>query len=365
MSRTRIDETKKKITGARINKQFQRWKNGVKGRSKSSFVKLFDPSISRATLENWLKGEDIPTKYNMEQLCTLFGVPDDYFNIDNATYDELYHYSSVYQTQIGKKHIQFSQMIGLDVDFIRKLSHLVDFDTLFPMYAPINEHMDSGKYDRKVNFADSAHMEEIDEDLGFLQVNQKGKRLTLSRGDLAFLKEVQEKVIDYVEYLFFHRSKEMEEETKKFNLDLTEVTVGGKPVPDSEKEEYITEHDMFRKHKKEKSDTPKEDLAPTKEEIEWYKKRHDEILKSKSTEPEIIITEKGVTPEFIREHDRFARYIYVFPDQPKPDWCSLYEGEAIEDNDPPRKATQGDIDHFLDGNVKLPGGGVGTVKEGE
>ena len=357
MTKKSTNRDSRALFGAKFTEQFNKWKSQGENRTEVSFGQLLDPPASRVSVSKWCSGNNIPTPERLKQIRDIFGVPDDYFDTDNMTNEQKYHYSSVYMTDFGKKHIEFAKMIGLDLDLIRALSHVVDFDGLFPLYAPINEHMTSGEYDRKVNFADSAHMEDVDEDLRFLQVDQDGKRVTFSRGDLAFLKEVQDQIVDFTEYLFYHRSKQMEEETKKFNQDRLEVTVDGKTVSGSVKDDYLKKYDAGNIE-------PMTFSSPEEFEKAWKE------ASQKASGKTVCIKHKEVTEEFVREHDRFAQYIYLFHDQPKPEWCSLYEPEEIKDEEPPRKATQEDIDRFFSAHkgereVKLPGGGIGIVKEGK
>lgn len=305
MSRTPIDKQNRAIFGARFSEQFQKWKCAEKGRTQESFGQLFDPPVRRGTVANWCIGKTIPNPYNTKRICEIFGVTDNYFNPDTATHDELYKNSSNFIEGIGKKHVDFARLIGLDLDLVRSLSNCVDFDKLFPVYSPIDHETvdpETSKkiYDREVDFMDSAHVEDVDEKLRFLQVEQKMKRITLHRCDLAFLKEVQDQIINYVEFLFYKRTEEMKREVEEFNNDLTieEVRSNG----------------------------------------------------------EIVIRHKGITKDYYIEHDRFARYNYIFPDEPKPEWYSIYKPKS-------RRATQEDWDRYFGGDITLEDGGAAEIKK--
>lgn len=305
MSRTSIDKQSRAIFGARFSDLFQKWKSAEKGRTQESFGQLFNPPVRRNTVLKWCKGEIIPNQHNTKQICEIFGVSEDHFNTDNATHDELYKNSSNFIEGIGKKHVKFARMIGLDLDLVRSLSNCVDFDKSFPVYSPIEHSTFDPKtnkdvYDREVAFQDSAPVEDVDEKLRFLQIEKGGKRITLHRCDLAFLKEVQDQIIDFVEFLFYKREEEMKRETQKFNDDL--------------------------------------------------------IVKSESPNGDMVIRHRGITKDYIIEHDRFAKYNYIFPDEQKPDWYWIYKMES-------RKATQEDWDQFLGVGVELDGGGIAEMKK--
>lgn len=365
------DNTDKAIFGARMKEAFSDWKEKRKSEGKpastTAFGQLLDPPASRGSIENYLKGKQKPEPDRIEQIRKILGLPKDYFDTDKATHDELYKHSSLYQTKIGKRHVEFSKLMGLDLNMVRVLSQYIDFDTLFPLYSPIDHAVndpDTGEimYDRKVDFSDSAHVEEVDDDLRFLQIERDGKRITLHRCDLAFLKEVQDQVREYVEFLFFKRQKEMDEETEKFNRDRIQVTVNGEPVDDPI--QYLKNNPR----KKTENYKLKKSSLPLKEQIEVFKKEWKRISESDGDEVHISVMDT-IPDQYYRDHDRFAEYCFLFKDQPKPEWCSIYEEEPRPE-ETPREATQEDIDKFFsprkgEREVDLVGGGKGIVKEGK
>lgn len=347
MSRTKTDRSKRAIFGVRFSEQLKKWQSVEKSRTQEDFGKLFDPPVSRVSVNRWCRGETIPKPKCLKQICEIFAVEENYFDTTTATHDELYKYSSAFQTALGKKHVEFAKLIGLDLNLIRALSDCVGFDNLFPLYSPIDKKSIEPQtlnmiYERRDLFADSAPVEEVDEGLRFLQVEKSGKRKTFHRCDLVFLKEVQDQIVNYVEFLFYQREKEMKEEVKQFNQDLIEVTVNGKPVPDSEKEKYLNM----------RNEKPKKIASGSEFETE---KRM--IIESKQETKNVCITQKGISKDFILKHDRFAEYNYIFPDETKPDWYSIYA-------DKPRKATQEDWDRFFDGEIILEDGGKANIKKG-
>lgn len=336
MSRTMIDRSQRAIFGARFSEQFKKWKSAGENRTQASFGN--EIGASRVSVSKWCDGENIPTPERLKQICKIFGVPEDYFDTTNATHDELYKYSDAFQMVVGKSHVDFAKQIDLNLNLVEALSKVVNFDELFPLYSPISHKVKTGVYDRKVNHMDSATMgwdKNIDMDLHFLQIKRDGKCITFHKCDLAFLKEVQDQIVTFTEYLFHRRQKEMNEEEEKFNQDLLdqgliEVTVDGEPVPDSEKEEYM------KKYREQ----------PMKfgsgEEFENARK---EIIENKSGSKKICVTQKEIPENFVLEHDRFAKHFEkIFPDK--------------------RKATQEDWDRLFDGDVTLKDGGKATTKEG-
>lgn len=205
-------------------------------------------------VSDWKSGrQGIPHTY-IEDICRVLGVSPDVY--EPKTHAEKYRYDTEFmQTEIGKSHSEFAKQEGLDLGLIRAISKVVDFNKEFPLFAPFGHWTLDPKtgekyYDRKVNYADSVPFNKtLDEDLRFLQVNRDGKTITMHRADLAYLKEVQDQIVRFVEFLFYERSREMKDETIRFNEDLivTETDSDGNKVtwkkePD---EEFIREHDRF------------------------------------------------------------------------------------------------------------------------
>ena len=308
--------------------------------------------IKSPYVTDWKTGRNgIPYSY-IPYIAEVLGVsPEVYYP---TTQEEFYEKDSTFITKIGQKHVKFSNVIGLDLDLIQSLAKLVDFDTLFPLYSPI-EHTtidpDTGEeiYDRQVDFSKSAP---IDDSLRFLQVDKDGKLITLHRCDLVFLKELQDQIVALTEGVLYHRAKQMDEETEAWNRDLeAEVLVDRKLLHGSDRIRYLKKY--------------KDMMIKTFDSPEAFNEEWSSISKSFNDEGhDVEIKYKKPTPDFIREHDRFAQYNYVFPDRPKPKWLPIYEETT--------KATQEDIDYLLDGDslkgthtVKLDDGGVAIVKDGK
>ena len=206
-----------------INKVRTREENGTIG------------TVSGQQVSKWLHGS-VPEFYNLDAICEVLGLEIEYFS---PTREENYRDSTQYITELGKAHTEFSKEIGLDLDFLKGLHNVVDFDSLFPMYSPIiADHSDIlTKYKRQLNFANSAP---IDDDLDFLQIHRYGKTLTLHRCDLAYLREVQDQVVEFVGYLFYKRREEMKGEVKEANSrSHFETMNGGKAFRPLHREEFL------------------------------------------------------------------------------------------------------------------------------
>lgn len=199
------------------------WKSKGKGHRQADFanaIKDYRTTKEKGTkgtctgqqVSKWLNGV-VPSDENIEAICAVLELPADYFE---PSHDDKYKESSRFITSIGKHNARVSQKIGLDLSFVESLRGIVDFDTWFPVYSELCNISDdplAPKYGRKNN-AESA---KIDKQLEFMQVNKDGKTITLSLVDLMFLREVQDKVANYVEFLFYQRWETMNKAVNAVN----------------------------------------------------------------------------------------------------------------------------------------------------
>ena len=299
MTRPKVGKINRGIFGERFKQKYQEGKNEGKWKSQEDFGQLFDPPASRGSVMKWCNGDNIPTSDRMKRICEIFGVNEDYFDTDNATRDELYRHSSNTITEIGKTNIDFAKEKGLSLDLIDALSGIVDFNSLFPIYLPIPDRSDC-IIPNKRSHGDSAP---ISEEIQYMQIEREGKTITLHRCDLAYLKEVQDQIIAFVEFLFYQRSREMKKEAYLFNEDFRKLhpTMG----------QGVKSFDSI------------EDFVEA-----WEKAVKD------SDGNEVTIAHKNLDSEVIeicRKYDRFMSYAEGTPKK--------------------RKATQKDIDNFF-GNAK-------------
>lgn len=246
------EQNKRAFFSDRLQSALKEWKDKGNGRTQSVFARMVEISDNMVT--RYKKGEQYPSDKTLEKICKVLDKPKDYFV--PTTKEELYKNSPLYMTKLGKSHADFAETIGLDLDFLKGLHDVVDFDSLFPMYSRIirdDSDYFSPKYVRQSNFADSAP---IDDELDFLQVHRDDQTLTLHRCDLAYLREVQDQVVEFVEYLFYKRREEMKREVEEVNRRTHSKTKdGGDGFRPLHREELL-EIDRFAKYAY--TDKPKE-----------------------------------------------------------------------------------------------------------
>lgn len=272
---------------------------------------------SRQSIANWKNGKR-PDAYNLSLICETFGASESDFELSSK--EDLYQFQKEYINKVGRDRYNFANEIGFDLNLLSVLKNIItDFDESFPLYSNIiPEKNDSTRYIRNPNFVDIKTA--IDDDLRDLQIHKGEKTITMHDIDLLFLKEVQDQIINFVEYLFYKRSKEMEDEVEKFNADINSpiVTLNGVPLEKTVQEKYlqIINNPKFNIPNDEYTDQLREELT-------------EEIKKiGIDTSGTIDLIYPEVTEEFILQHDRFAKYFDVILPKKK-------------------KATQKDIDSYF------------------
>lgn len=178
------------------------------------------PTCTSQQVHKWLTGT-VPSQENIDCILEALNLPKDYFV---PSHSDMYRESSDYITEIGKRRAQKAEEIGLDLNLVKSLSNMVDFGKRFPIYTPIRKGRDPETRKKAYYRPDSADSAQIDKSLEFMQFERDGKTMTMSDADLLFLKDVQDKIGEYVKYLFYERATRMAEIVDDLNRDMTDLT---------------------------------------------------------------------------------------------------------------------------------------------
>lgn len=301
---------------------------GIK-RTQELFAEAIDVATANS-ISDWKKGYSYPSPKTMAKICEVLNVSESDFQ--PKAHGDRYLHDREFITEIGKANVTFAKDNGLDIDFVRSISGLVDFDKLFPKYSPIvpdkSNSPDFPSYTRQNN-ADSSAI--IDEDLQFMQLKRDGKTYTLHKSDLAYLKEVQDQVAEYVEFLFWKRAREMEDEVKAFADDLKTPTVVKVKtlIKPEEVEQYAI--DLKSHTTKDKPLRDIEIVTPLEKPLQdkYLEIMEDQNLLKPENEDKLIkaiekiidigpgesieLIDPKVDKAFILKHDRFAKYLDLEP----------------------------------------------------
>lgn len=207
-----------KYFGAVFTKLYDEWEKEHPDKTQTDFGELFDPPISRQTITSWRSGKSIPGPHNLEQLLKIFGVTKkDFIPLSNA---DDYAFNEERQTRIASDTlIPFCEKIGLDIDFIKLAKKLLGtkYDELFPLWSPLQKL--NNEYTRRGadSLAPAAPM--ADNNFFQIEVNTGSttKLVDMTLTDLLFLKDLQDRISDTIEFEFMRRSRELINEVNEIN----------------------------------------------------------------------------------------------------------------------------------------------------
>lgn len=304
----------------RFNELYSEWKKRDKGNTQGEFARQICEirnkntgekcPVTNSYVSEWKRGKWVPDQY-IPEIAKVLGVKEEEFSFN--THDDLYRHSSEYITEFGRSDLsQFCYDIGLNLQFLSSIRKLIgpDFDSMFPIYLPIPDREEC-MLPNKRKLADSAP---IDNMLQYLQVERDGKTITLHKCDLAYLKEVQDQIVEFVSYLFYKRSEEMKKEALLFNDDFQKLHPDLGPA-----KAFETGSDFMEERNRIKGQGGESTTIP-------HKPLEDEVMK------------------ICQKYDRFMPF---------------FTEETTK-----RKATQGDIDRFFNGTMRVDGKGITITRKG-
>lgn len=219
-----VKQKRNEFFAKRFSELFEeKWKS--EGGTQESFARAINAvrhnnfgGCTHTLVSRWKNGTTFPETY-LSDIAKVLGVDESEFF--PKEHDDKYEYSPEFMTEVGRRMIEYAGEIGLSVPFLQALRSMGSFTEEFPFFCPIveNRSMQSSEYVRLdvSNASDSAPM--MGDDLPVFQFEKDDKTLTLSVVDLEFIKDVQDKVSEYVSYLYFQRKKEADEELRKLNGD--------------------------------------------------------------------------------------------------------------------------------------------------
>lgn len=180
--------------------------------------------VTNSYVSEWNRGIWFPELY-LPEIAEVLGVKEEDFMFQSV--DDLYKKSSEYMTKLGHTEtVPYCEKIGLDLHFLLAVRRLMGetFDKTFPIWSPIRKTLDlitlSGFKRTTQDLSTSADM---DDGLNIFQcrihdtddLEPEGRLVTMGRADMDFLRDIQDEVKDYIQYLFFKRSKEQDQEVEQ------------------------------------------------------------------------------------------------------------------------------------------------------
>lgn len=232
MAKPKLDEITMKVFKEKMNAAYKRWADAGdpetgKRRTQTDFAKLVH--TTQPTVSQWLLGKTYPSSDALEQICEVLGVPKDYFDLNSLgqEYLELYKTPEWSSWTVENQIKRYCELLGLDLNFLRAVVGLTDFDNLFPLWTPLvaERHADGFVGFKRMSPFNQYQLPEAGEvDDKYLQVllpgkpginNGEPKRVFLQRADLVFLRDLQDEFVFFIESMFRKRDAEMDKELRE------------------------------------------------------------------------------------------------------------------------------------------------------
>ena len=256
-----FERQKRKFFAEKFKVALTRWKedNKDKGATDEAFARMID--VHKNMIPKYKKSDDdkngaYPEKKTLKAMCRVLGVPDNYFT--PTTEDELYKWDGDYMTSLLETNgVKYCKEIGLDLVFLNGMKRMFgeEFGDVFPRWTKIehkskyNPFKDHNPYQRAdVSFiSPSAQVEgELDVFQFKVDVDGESRNIVFGQGDLRFIKEVQDKTKEYIEFLFAQRQKDMEKEVSELNRRYWKPNGKGALVGTDCKADDFNEVDKYR-----------------------------------------------------------------------------------------------------------------------
>lgn len=206
-------KTTSEYFGRRFNEALAKWKK-ESGKTQDDFSK--EAFVSPNMITRYKKGEAFPSDAVLEDICKVLGVDEDCFI---PTGSDEYKYSSAYITDLIKQKKSLAEDIGLNIGFMDLVINSTNFIEEYPFWTPIDfsGNIIEGKYQRRKLAKTEV---DLDED-SFMIRDDDGKSIILSDVDLHIMKDIQDKVVEYIRFLYFERKKIMQEQEQKANKEYS------------------------------------------------------------------------------------------------------------------------------------------------
>ncbi|MBR3244188.1 MAG: hypothetical protein IKF90_16080 [Parasporobacterium sp.] len=214
----RKDKARREYVVAKFNELYmKRWKS--QGRTAQEFANCVNEMLPMGVdgrcepkyVSGWLHGKKSPEKY--------LGAISRVLNVDISEFfpsgsEEEYRYSAEYQNDVAIWQDKVAEnSFGLNLSLMKGLRTLIDFDTDFPVYMPLQpstaDPEDGYPFGLKYERMEALEAAEATRGDGLFQLHRDGKTINLSPPDMKFLKVVQKAIIKYVTMLFEHHREEL------------------------------------------------------------------------------------------------------------------------------------------------------------
>lgn len=209
----------------------QKWE--AQGKTQEQFAEAIkqirpDSGINKTYVSKLINGKYVPRPYLLQAICEVLEVNMSEFT--PKTHKDKYKYSSAYSDKVEEAlEKRAAEDFKIDLTFLQGLRNIVpNFDSAFPKYAPLhyyglNAFAPDGRernvYERRV----SVEIAEPSGGKGVLQIERDGELISLTKYDLKFIRELQNRISKLVSAYFEDHKKALEKAETEANVRFWEL----------------------------------------------------------------------------------------------------------------------------------------------
>lgn len=233
-------ELKQRTTNEYFGKVFSRlfneWKTRTTNGTQQKFAELCFLS-NKNSISNYANGKSIPSGATVDEIIRVFNEAGMNVTIEDFiphTDEDRYHHDPIRAKGIQDHSRKFAQQIGLSEGFIEFITNCTDFcdpDNGYPIWTPLAfqlsgldafsttekelEYLQDSRLVFEYHRRPPATTHAVSDDRSYTIQMKDGSSFLLSEIDLRILKNIQDRVAEFVEFVYLLRRKEMKDQEVK------------------------------------------------------------------------------------------------------------------------------------------------------
>lgn len=256
-----FEKQKRKFFAEKFKIALEKWKeeNKDKGGTDEVFARMIKkhknmiPKYKNSDNDDPNKGA-YPEAKTLKTMCRVLGVPENYFT--PTTEDELYKWDADYMTSLLEtRATKYCKDIELDLIFLSSVKRMFgeEFGDVYPRWTPIERKATKNDIEPycRADVSVISQSAQVGRELDVFQfridIDGEKRNIVFGEGDLRFIKEVQDKTKEYIDFLFAQKIKEMKSEVDEVNKRYWKPNPNGEGfVGEYLKYDELNEIDKYR-----------------------------------------------------------------------------------------------------------------------
>ena len=230
------------IFASNLRQHYEKWKVKEYGRNQGKLAKAVGLK-DRKSIFNYMNAVNYPDPDILEKLCEVLETTPEELNGLNDDFMKKYKYDEETAQKVRNGYDAFCTGIGLNNDFLKYVRSALP-DSVFPLFTPLYQDFFTDQYVRTEPIETVENHDRPEQQI----TTSDGIHSDLTYPDYAFLKDVQDKVTELIEIMYYKRSKEMETAVKRINSECMKTTPDGKQYFVKADKKMLCEYDPYYRY---------------------------------------------------------------------------------------------------------------------